>query len=65
MAEENGNLELLYKIWEWAKWVLTSEDWNNKFLLAKDIKERTAWHRAAEKGNWRIYENCGSGFRRQ
>ena len=49
MAEKNGNLEFLHKIWEWAKEVLTPEDRNDKLFLAKDIKERTDWHRAAEK----------------
>jgi hypothetical protein len=50
MAEENGNLELLHKIWKWAKQVLRAVDWNNNLLLDKDIKERTAWQRTAEKG---------------
>jgi len=36
--------------WEWAKNSLTLEILNNKFFLAKDIKGKTAWHRAAEKG---------------
>jgi len=30
--------------------VLTAEDLNNLLSLGKDIKERTAWHRAAENG---------------
>jgi hypothetical protein len=67
MTEENGNLELLHIIWEWAKWVLTAEDpgklWecaneelmpqesSNKFLLNKEDKERYAWHVAARMGN--------------
>jgi len=26
MAEENGTVELLHKIWDWAKKLLTAED---------------------------------------
>jgi len=39
MAEEKGNLELLHKILEWAKNVLTLYVLNDKFFLAKDIKK--------------------------
>jgi len=33
---------------EWAKYVLTPEVLNNNLFLAKDIKKRAAWYRAAE-----------------
>jgi hypothetical protein len=39
MAEENGNLGLMYKIWDWAKNVLTPDVLNNLFypkILSKD-----------------------------
>jgi ankyrin repeat protein len=46
---KKGQIELLHKLWEWAKEVLTQEELNNMFLAAvRD--ERTAWHIAIEKG---------------
>jgi hypothetical protein len=38
-------------LWEWTKEVLTTEDRINKFLLARDDSEQTAWHVAAKNGN--------------
>jgi len=40
-AAKNGQLELLRKLWEWAKEVLTQEKLNNMFL-AKYGYERAA-----------------------
>jgi ankyrin repeat protein len=48
-----GKIELLHKLWEWVKYVLTPEDLKNMFL-AKDEKERTAWHIAAYMGHMEI-----------
>ena len=48
MAAENGQIEVLNTLWEWAKELLTQEELNNMFL-AKDECERTAWHMAAKK----------------
>jgi hypothetical protein len=42
-AEEWGNLELLYRIWEWAEEILTTEE-INKFLLGTDKYGRNACH---------------------
>jgi len=61
MAEENGTVELLHKIWDWAKKLLTAEDWNNKLLLASDIKERTAWQGSREGQTEGITETAGVG----
>jgi len=36
MAAENGQREVLHKLWEWAKQVLAHDELNNIFL-AKDI----------------------------
>jgi len=35
-----GNLEELYKIWEWIKKKLTTEDINNKILLGTENEGR-------------------------
>jgi len=43
LAAELGKTEPLEKIWEWAKAELSTEELNNKLLLAKvDIKQ-TVW----------------------
>jgi len=49
MAAENGQIELLHTLWEWAKEILTLDELNNIFL-GKNKYERTAWHMALEKG---------------
>jgi len=49
MAVEEGQIEVLYKIWEWAKEVLTQGEFKNMFL-ANDEFKRNAWHMAAGKG---------------
>jgi endo-1,4-beta-D-glucanase Y len=50
VAAGMGKLDILQKIWEWAKEILTKEEINNKLLLATDNKGRTAWHVAASWG---------------
>jgi hypothetical protein len=46
VAAENVHIEILHKLLEWAREVLTQEDLNNIFL-AKDIDKSTAWDMAA------------------
>jgi ankyrin repeat protein len=46
-----GNVDILQKLWEWAKEKLTTEEINNKFLLGTDNEGRTVWHVAAQRGN--------------
>jgi len=46
-----GNLEILQKLWEWAKEKLTTEEINNTLLLGTDNEGRTAWHLAAMWSN--------------
>jgi len=41
-------LEILQKIWEWAKEKLTTEEINNKLLLGTDNEGGIDWHLAAE-----------------
>jgi hypothetical protein len=51
VAAYKGKIEVLDLLWVSAKEVLTPEDISNKFLLARDVSEQTAWHVAAKKGN--------------
>jgi len=49
VALKNCELDLLHKLWEWPKKVITPEDFNNMFVV-KDREKRTAWHISARKG---------------
>jgi len=40
-------MKSLEKIWEWAEAELSTEDLNNKLLLAKDNIKETVWHCAS------------------
>jgi len=50
MAAIGGNIQLLEKLWEFAKGILREEEIKNKLLLATDIEEYTAWHLAIKGG---------------
>jgi hypothetical protein len=54
MAAKNGNI--VEKIWEWAKEKLTTEELNNKLLLAKYDVEQTVFHIAAEGGKTQVIQ---------
>ena len=48
-AADRGHLELLKKLWDWAKEVqLTPEELRNEILLSRDYFGHTVWHMAAE-----------------
>ena len=47
-AAEQGNSEILQKVWDWAKEKLTTQEINNKMFLGTDKEGRSAWHMAAE-----------------
>jgi ankyrin repeat protein len=51
LAAAWGNIQLLQKLWKWAKEKLTTEDLNNKLLLDKDKRGQTTWQVAAQWGN--------------
>jgi len=53
MAAEKGQIEVLHKLWDLAKDVLTQEDLKNMFL-GKDNFKRTAWHMAAANGQMEL-----------
>ena len=54
-AVQQGKLELLQKIWDWAKESLTREEVNN-LLLAKNYKGETAWQVAVRRRKLEILE---------
>jgi len=51
ITAEIGKCEILHKIWEWAKELLTRVDLIRKKFLAKDKVGNTAWHVAVYMGN--------------
>jgi hypothetical protein len=46
VAANRGGLEILQKVWEWANEKLTTEEINNKLLLATDKRERAVLYMA-------------------
>ena len=53
-AAFEDKLELMQKIWQWAKEVLTTEEISNEMLLRTAITGRNAWHNAAYEGELNI-----------
>jgi ankyrin repeat protein len=51
LAAMGAKIEVLEKLWEWAKEKLTTGELCNKFLLAKAKKEASAWLYASLWGN--------------
>jgi ankyrin repeat protein len=49
VAARNGQIEILHKLWDWAKEVLTQKELN-KLLLNRSISAKTAWQVVAEEG---------------
>jgi ankyrin repeat protein len=56
VAALGGNLQVLEKLWEWAKENLTKEEISNHLLLATDNTGKTAWHMAAENGKLAVLQ---------
>jgi len=57
MAASEGHIEILQKLWEWAKELhLNPEELRNEVWLSKDEYDQTAWHRAASEGHIEILE---------
>ena len=44
MAAKRVKVEVLDKLWEWAKKLLNTDELNNKLLLAKDDEENAIFH---------------------
>jgi hypothetical protein len=56
-ATEGGHVEVLEKLWNWAKELqLKPEEIRNKVLLSKNMYGNTAWHTAAGRGQVEILE---------
>jgi hypothetical protein len=54
LAAIRGRLAILQKLSDWANKKLTSEEINNKLLLAVDVRGRTVFHIAALRGTLEI-----------
>jgi len=53
IVSEKGQVELLHKMWELGKEVLTRKELQSMFL-GKDGYERTAWHKASQKSQIKL-----------
>jgi ankyrin repeat protein len=62
VAAENGNKEVLEKLWGWGREVQVSL--KDDLLLAKNVFGKIAWHMAAQNGNKEILEQLW-GFGRE
>jgi hypothetical protein len=58
MASEKGEIQVLHKLSDWVKELLTHEELSNIFL-SKDGDERSAWHMAAEKDQTVVSKSVG------
>jgi hypothetical protein len=54
IAKKRGNVQLLEKLWFWAKEELTKEDIKNEFLLGTDSDGNAACHLAGKEHNLEI-----------
>ena len=56
-AARNYEVEILEKLWDWAKELqLKPEELRNELLLSKDESKETAWHEAARRDKNEILE---------
>jgi hypothetical protein len=51
-----SNMDVLQILWRRGKETLTAEQLRNKWLLAKDKEERTAWHYASQWDNVEVLQ---------
>jgi len=57
VAAEGGQIELLEKMWDWAKELqLKPEELRNQLWLTKHNSGKTAWHNAASAGHVELLE---------
>jgi hypothetical protein len=56
MEALEGELDLMQKLWEWAKENLTKEEIKNNLLLHTDSDGKTAWHVVARYGEVGVME---------
>jgi len=55
-AAQQGKTEIFMKLWDCTKEELTTDEFKNEVLLAKDESKQTIWHIAATNGNVHIVE---------
>jgi len=56
-AADRGQVEILEKMWKWAKEMqIKPEEIRNELLLSKNKYGNTTWHEAAERGQFEILE---------
>jgi hypothetical protein len=60
-AAYNGNLDILFKVWEFTQQKLTYEEINNNVLLATDNVGLTAFHMVASSEHIYITESMVVG----
>jgi len=54
-AAENGHVEVIEKLWDWAKELhIKTEEFRNEVWLSKDKSGRTARHMAAGRGHVQV-----------
>jgi hypothetical protein len=51
VAAESGSLEVLHKLFNLTKQVLTPQHLSENIFLARDNAVRSAWHMAVEQSN--------------
>jgi ankyrin repeat protein len=56
LAAIAGYNQVLEKLREWGKEQLTTDDFINKLIFAKDYRGQTAWHYAAKSGDLKTLE---------
>ena len=57
MAARESHVEVLEKLWEWAKELqLKPEDFRKDLWLSKDKFNQTPWHMAAERWHIEVLE---------
>ena len=63
MAAEWGKTECLGEMWEWATVELSTEELNNKLLLAKYDRKQTVCHYASVWDTVQLLGKYGKGLK--
>lgn len=56
VAAKMGHVDVLKKLWAWAKERLTTDELQQKLFLARHLMGKTSWHDAAETNNTEVLE---------
>ena len=60
VAVEEGEVEILVKLWGWAKEILNTEELNNNLLLAKNNKGKAVLYHTSFRENIHDFESYTS-----